>query len=185
MNIRDLSFLAVRVLSIYLFILTLKHLVGLLDFAVPTYLQLMGNDIAYAKVFLAVGVPVFVMMFGGIVLWMLAGKLSKWLVPNDSSAAEAQSTIRLKEMEGIVLSIVGLIILILSLASMVNLLLNYISVIKQDVRFDNRGYMYSIAEQVIRIAAGCLLLYKAEGIAAFLRNIRNLGLKHIKKTEDN
>ncbi|WP_256759327.1 hypothetical protein [Cohnella sp. WQ 127256] len=178
MTIRELAFLALRVLSIYLFILGLSHLTSLLDFTIPTYLQVIEHDTTYAEVFLIIGIPTFVLLVGGVILWIFAEKLSSYMVPKSSTGSGNFPT---KELEGFVLSVIGLILLILSFTSIVRLSMSYIHLINQEIGFDRKTYIYPLVEQAIRLLIGIILLFKAEGLALMLRKTRNLGLKHLSK----
>jgi hypothetical protein len=182
MKLKDLSFLVVRVLSLYLFILGLNHLVNILNFAIPAYLQVIEHDTTYAEVFFVIGIPSFILIMSSVVLWFFAEKLSRYIIPKSSS--ESESTLQSKEIEGFVLSVIGLILLILSFTSSVRIIMNVINMLNQDIRFDNqgyKGYIYLLVEQVIRFLIGIILLLKAEGFASILRKIRNSGLNHLKK----
>lgn len=179
MKLRELAFLAIRVLSIYLFILGLNHLVNLLDFTIPTYLQVIEHDTTYTEVFLIIGIPTLILLLCGVILWFFAEKLSKYIVPRNST--ESDGTFRSKDIEGFVLSVVGLILVILSFTSLARIIMNYVNMMNQDIGFDRLGFIYSLVEQGIRLLLGIILLFKAEGLAQFLRKIRNLGLKNSKQ----
>ncbi|MEX1030702.1 MAG: hypothetical protein WDZ91_11760 [Paenibacillaceae bacterium] len=176
MKLREFSFLAVRILAIYLFILGISHLVDLLNFAIPVYLQVIEDDTTYSEVFLIVGIPAFSLIIGGIVLWILAEKLSKYIMRNSST--ELETTLQTKEIEGFVLSVIGLILAILSFSIIVRISMNYIHLVNQDMQFDRQSLLYTFVEQLIRFVIGIILLIKAEGFALLLRKIRGLGLKH-------
>lgn len=179
MKIRDLAFMAIRILSIYLFILGLNHLVNILEFALPTYMQVIDYETTYTEVFFVIGIPTFILLVSSVVLWFLADKLSRFIIPKSSSESEGIS-MQSKEIEAFVLSVIGLILLVLSFTSIARMVLNYINLMDQGIVSDRLGFIYSLVEQVIRFLLGLILLFKAEGFALMLRKIRKLGSNHLK-----
>lgn len=175
MKIRELAFLAVRILGIYLFVIGLKQLVDLLQVTGSTYLEWLQHEISFMEVFLLVGFPALVLFIGGILLWIFAKPLSKCLVLKNCT--ESENTWQTRDIEGFVLSVVGLILIALSLPSLVRLVINYINIASQEVRFDRMPHVYPIIEQGIRFILGLVLLLKAEGFALILRKIRSIGTK--------
>ncbi|MFB9278393.1 hypothetical protein [Cohnella cellulosilytica] len=170
MKIGELSFLALRVLAIYFFVLGLNHLVNYLDYALPAYLQLLGDDTSYGRVFLLVGIPSILLLLISVALWLSAGKLSKFLVPPGSGEAESSSSFR--GIEAFVLAAVGLVLAVLSVSSLARILLNYANMEGQRLYIDHRSFYIALAEQVIRLLLGIVLILKAEGFAKLLRTIR-------------
>jgi hypothetical protein len=91
-----------------------------------------------------------------VVLWFLAEKVSHYLIPKNSN--DSVQSIQGKELEGFVLSVVGLILAILSIATLVRLVMNYISITNEQVHFNRQAYLFSIPEQAIRFLIGIVLL---------------------------
>lgn len=175
MKLKDLAYLAVRILSIYLFLLGLSKIVEVLNIAVPTYLQVIDYNISFLEVFLVVGVPGFILILFSMILWLFAEKLSVYLIPKN--AEETEYSVQAKDLEGFVLSLVGLILMILSFTMMVRQGMNYNNMAKHAMQFDREGFIFTFTEEVIRFLIGIILLFKAEGFALLLRKIRNMGLK--------
>ncbi|MGG3280010.1 hypothetical protein [Paenibacillus solani] len=182
MKIRDLAFMAVRILSIYLFILGLNHLVNILEFVLPTYMQVIDYETTYTEVFFVIGIPTFILLISSVVLWFLADKLSRFIIPKSSSDSKGIS-LKSEEIEGFILSVIGLILFVLSFTSIARMVLNYINLMNQGIVSDRLGSIYSLVEQVIRFLLGLILLFKAEGFALMLRKIRKLGSNHLKNDE--
>lgn len=170
MTIRELSYLVIRVMAIYFFVLGLNHLVNYLDFALPSYLQVLGDDTSYGKVFLLVGVPSILLLIISVALWFSAGKLSRSLVPSRSGENESSPSFR--GVEAFVLAVVGLILAILSFTSLARILLNYANMDAQNLFIDTRSFYIALVEQGIRLLLGIVLTIKAEGFAQMLRKIR-------------
>jgi hypothetical protein len=84
MRLSDLSYLAVRILSIYLFVQGLNQVVNLVEFTIPTYLQILKSNMSYISVFLTVGIPAVLMIIMSVILWFLAEKVSHYLTPKNS-----------------------------------------------------------------------------------------------------
>ncbi|HEX7055950.1 MAG TPA: hypothetical protein VF260_01970 [Bacilli bacterium] len=172
---KGLAFLAVRILSIYLFILGLNHLIDFLDYAFPIYLQVIEMKADYTKVLAIVGTPSLVLVICGIVLWFLADKVAQFLIAKHS--ADTELTLPLKELEGFVLSVIGLVLVIFSLSESAQLMMNLSDLTNQEIGFDIRSYRYAFVEHGIRFLLGLILLFKAEGFAFVLRKIRSSGLE--------
>ncbi len=170
MTIRELAYLAIRVMAVYFFVLGLNHLVNYLDFALPAYLQVLGEDTSYGKVFLLVGVPSILLLVISVALWLSAGKLSRSLVPSRSGENETSPSFR--GVEAFVLAVVGLVLAILAITTLARMLLNYANMDAQNLYIDNRSFYISLVEQGIRLVLGIVLTVKAEGFAQLLRKIR-------------
>lgn len=170
MKIRELAFLAIRVLAVYFFALGLNHLVAYLDYSLPAYLQVLGDDASYAEVFLLVGIPSILLLLISVALWLSAGKLSRFLVPSNSGEEESSPSFR--GIEAFVLAVVGLVLAILSFSSLARILLNYANMEGQRLYIDHRSFYIALAEQVIRLLLGIVLILKAQGFAKLLRKIR-------------
>jgi len=170
MKLRGLSFLAIRVLAIYFFVQGLNHLVNYLDFALPAYLQVLGDNKSYFDIFLLVGIPSILLLIISIVLWFLAGKISSYFVQQDSS--ESESALSFRGAESFVLAVVGLVLAILSFTTLTRLILNYVNITNQNLYIDHRSYWISFGEHMIRLLLGLVLILKAEGFALLLRKIR-------------
>jgi hypothetical protein len=185
MSIRDLAYLSVRIIAIYLFIQGLSQLVDLLNVTLPVYsqtFQLYNQSFQlegmYADLILIGIVPMLIFFIGSIVAWFLAGRLSIRMIPavhveegdNDSAVSP------LREMEGFVLSVVGLILFIVSFANFVRLIVTYSYWEGGEFAFVWRSNMAVLVEMGIRCLIGVILLVKAEGFAKLLRKIRGLGM---------
>lgn len=171
MKIRDLAFMAIRILSIYLFVLGLNHLMNILEFALPTYMQVIESETTYTEVFFVIGIPAIILLVSSVVLWFAADKLSRFLIPKGSSDP-AGIHVQSKEIEGFVLSVIGLVLVVLSFSSLARIILNDINLMNQDLVSNRMGYIYSLIEQVIRFLLGLMLMFKAEGFAHMLRKMR-------------
>src|SRR5690606_10795527 len=125
---------------IFLFILSVRHLVNFLSVTLPVYLQITEINVAYTEVILIVGIPVLLLLTGSVVLWVFAEKLSKLLLPNSSRDYEV--LLRSKEIEGFVLSVIGLVIAILSFTKLVGMTMNYINIVSKEIQFPWEGNAY-------------------------------------------
>jgi len=158
-------------------------LVNLLNFSLPVYLQVIEDDATYLELLSFVILPAVLLISCGIVLWFLADKLSRFLIPKNSDGSELTSSI--KGIEGFILSVAGLIIVIFSFSTMVRMSLSYKYMTNQEFQVDRISLMYTFVEQLIRLVIGIILLFKAEGLALALKKIRDLGLKHLRQKDGN
>ncbi len=177
MDAKSLAFLALRVLAICLFIFGLRHLANLADYSLMTYLRMLESSY---YIVLAVSAPTLVLIVGGVLLWVFADKLSRFMLPKQA-AESGGSTGDIKALEGFVFSVVGLILAILSFTRLAGAAIDYFRMANIEyLSFDQQGYLISMAEQAIRFVIGLFLIFKAEGLALLLRRFRNLGLNGIK-----
>jgi hypothetical protein len=179
-NLKDLGFLAIRVLAIYAFILGIQRLVILFENALPFYISMLDpEEYNIYGIALVAGVPALLLIIISILLWFFAGKLSGKIVP--PQAAETESPGNAMAWESFILSVVGFVISILSLSRMSFIILNYIQmerITPEYVYFDRLEYLSGLVEQLILLILGLLLILKADGLAYLLRKIRSLGFRH-------
>lgn len=172
MKLRGIAFLAVRVIAIYLFIMGVNHLINLIEYTIPAFFQFMKRDTNVFELFLLIGLPALILLFCGIFMWMCAEKISLYLIPRALLEEEIEGGFRSKQIEGFVLSVIGLILLISSSTSLVRMLIQYFTIQGQGLTFNQLGYESSLVEQIIRVILGILLLVKAEVFAQWLRKLR-------------
>lgn len=177
MKANELAFLAVRVLALVVLIMGVRQLFQLLEAAAPVYLYFAGFP--YGQLWLIAAVPALLLIALGAALWMSAGRLSRHLVPGGAAdpagaggAHPAAPSPRLKDAEGFVLSVVGLVVLVLAAARLARSVVYAVTVGGEGIRFDLDGYLYVMAEQLVLMAIGAVLLVRAEGLATRLRKIR-------------
>lgn len=174
MKIRELAYLAIRVISVYLFVLGVNHLVNLLTFALPNYVQVLKIDVSYVEIFFIAGSPTLILFISSVLLWLFAGRVSGLLVPKPST--EADQNILFHQVEGFVLSVVGLLITIHAFTRLLTTILNYVNILNQGFHGDGMNYMISIGAQAFLLIVGIVLQFRAEGFAYMLRKIRNWGI---------
>lgn len=174
MKIRELAYLAIRIFAVYLFVQGISHLVNLLSFTLPTYVQLLKIDVSYSEVFLVTGSPILILFISSVLLWVFAERLSGFLIPKQSS--ESARTVQFQQIEGFVLSVVGLLIAIHAFTNLLATIFNYVNILSQGFRVDGTEHLISIGGQAILLIVGIVLLFRAEGFAYLLRKIRNFGM---------
>ncbi len=193
MRIYDLAYLAVRVLAIWLFVSGLNQAVSLLNGSLPIFVKTFELYEIYPGMALVGIAPIALLIAGSVVMWMMTKRLAGWLVPRgarkDAAAAdsefgaggdaEASHAVRLKDMEGFVLAVIGLILFIVSFAGFVRLGLISIYYESGDYVFVRNSNLSSLVELGIRCVVGIMLMVKAEGFALALRKIRAIGLPRL------
>jgi hypothetical protein len=182
MKLKDLAYLSIKILSIYLVIIGFRQMVNILYISIPSYLLIPGQSYNAWELFFIVGVPAFLTVIAGVLLWFNAFRLALYLVPQNHDDLEI--SLQTKQLEGFVLAVVGLLLLIFSFSTLVREVLNYMNYLHNDIRFDTQGFLYRVAEQSIRLILSIILLLRAEGFALLLRKIREAGLKHNKPDRD-
>lgn len=178
MKIRDLAYLSIRVLAIYLFLLGCKQIFTLIDFTLPAYVGIPNFSSYFISMLIVLVIPSLIYVAASLTLWFLAKRISLLLIVEGSEDAEFQGN---KALEGFVLSMVGVVIVVLALSSFVKEGLLYL-VYTNDVKYTfPKNQTYRVMEQAIRLILGVILVLKAEGFALILRKIRNAGLKHLEE----
>lgn len=168
MNLRGIAFLAIRLFAIYVFLLGIRQVVNLVTVSLPVYMSTMDLDLM--QVLYVIAIPTLLLWAFGILLWMMADRWSKRMIP--PSDGQTETAIRSSHIESFVLSVVGVVIVVLAVSDLIQSVLAFLSIANQDVYFDRQNYYYRIAGQAVEIALGLVLVLKARGIAALLRKIR-------------
>ena len=177
MRLQHISYLCVKVIAIVIFLLGLNHLMNLIQYSIPSYMQIIEH-LSFFEAFLMVGFPACFLIVVSIILWFSANRLSVYLIPKAEPTEESADTSGVKQLEGYILAVIGLLLVVFSLTTIIRMLLTYtVFSTEQGFAVTNQIQLYSIVEQGLRFIIGLVLLVKAEGFARLLRKIRTLGVK--------
>jgi hypothetical protein len=182
-SIRNWSFLLVRLLSVYFIIHGFGQLFGLLSNINSTLplRNLTDNDIQWGWIDAAFASYVVAYIVLGIVLWAAAGRLSGLLVRGrEEPSDKAGAGIDFRQVEGFVLSAAGVLIVAWTLPQLAGVILDYAYLQQQDILITGyplKEQQHKILELSLRIVIGLLLIWKANGIAGFIRLAREAGMK--------
>lgn len=177
MKLQHISYLFVKVIAIVLFLLGLNQLMNLIQYSIPSYLQII-NNLSFFEAFLMVGLPACFLIIVSIIIWFSAGKVSAYLVPKEVQDEKAANIVNVKQLEGYILAVIGLLLVVFSFSTIIRMVLTYVVIpTEQGFAFTNQLQIYSMIEQGLRFIIGIVLLVKAEGFALLLRKIRGLGVK--------
>ena len=186
-SLKDLGYLAIRVLAIYVFILGIEYLVSLFQYSMPFYLSLLkSDDHNYMDIVLVTGIPALLLIAISILMWSFADKLSSILAPRQTKGTSDPENV--KAWESFVLSAVGMILVILSFSRISLVIMQIIrmeSMTPEFAVYNRQEFLFSLTEQFIKFILGLILIFKADGLAYLLRKIRSLGFKQAEAAERN
>lgn len=160
-----------------MFLQGLNQTVVLLQFSLPTYLELIKYDASMWRVLIVSGIPACLIMIVSLILWFSAQKLALKLLPKGHK--DTESSLPMKDIEAFVISIVGLILVVLSATTLLRLFLSLLNstAYSDSLNLTSSMHLYPLIEHLIRVIIGTVLLIKADGFALFLRKVRSLGLQ--------
>ena len=171
MKNKDLAFISIRILSLYIFT---KALLG-----IGSIVNLMITQIGIGIIPVKQLVFTFLNSFGlafviSILLWVFADKISSLVIGKKENLQEGHSKITLKSIQAIAISTVGLIIIVSGLPELVKVILDYNFAISQFSTTDpNLKLMttYKLIEVFVKLALGLGLFIGANKITDKLRNL--------------
>lgn len=119
MKNKDLAFILLRVLSIYLFIQSIIYLGQTINFTVISSLSTfnqMGieNNIAILNLVLGAIAPFIFLLVISIIIWIFTDKISKYIIQGNI-VNENDSDINLNNVQTMIFSIIGVLIVSLTL----------------------------------------------------------------------
>lgn len=143
----------------------------------------MGTGIV-AATFILTALPSTLLFASGIILWLYAGKLANYLVPDkepDKDPPSGDPQIRVEDIQAAAFSLVGLFILVDAAPKLIQILLNIILFSKLQhaipSEWVNITTITRIAELVIQLVLGFWLFFGSRGIVGLLRRLRETDVK--------
>ncbi|MEW6276602.1 MAG: hypothetical protein AB1556_16015 [Bacillota bacterium] len=180
MTSKDIARLSCKLFSIY----TLINAIKSLNYFVVLPLQGKSGTGMIATTLILTALPSTLLFASGIILWLYAGKLANYLVPDkmpDKDPPSGGSQIRVEDIQAVAFSVVGIFILVDAAPKLIQIVFNIIllSKLQHAIPGDwvNFTTITRIVELVIQLILGFWLFFGSRGIVGLLKRLREAGVK--------
>ncbi|MBB6634899.1 hypothetical protein [Cohnella thailandensis] len=189
MKIRDLAFVLIRLLALYIIVQGIGQLGNLFQLL---YFNEISGDAASTSIelFVAVFVACAVVYFlVGWLLWSRSGRLVRFLVGGDAFRSEAsqETSVPLREWYSLGLTLVGIVLVAQNVPGLVGYIMQLIQYATSELpsafAAARQQTWIALATVVLKLAIAFVLIFRADGIAGLIRKIRELGVKDERQTE--
>lgn len=189
MNYKAITIIAIRILSIYVFIQFLIRLLNAASyFILPLFFDSLRDDLEVVNILFNV-IPVTILFLSALFLWLYSEKIAIHIVPKETNAqtetneqiniGKVESSFNYNLLQAMVFSVVGLIIIVLTIPEITR-------VIVQLLQYNEIGMEYAIEkytidtyslliEKVIKLILGFGLFFGGRGLTGLLNKIRSWG----------
>ncbi|WNF38566.1 hypothetical protein RJD24_09150 [Bacillaceae bacterium IKA-2] len=185
MNSRFVAVLALKILAVYVIIQALKNLPMFVS-TTQMLLQLRepvpngSFSIDGGSLFLFGGItPFLLLVVIGILIWLYAEKISTYILfkqqVEDINTKEAEEQF-LKELQVVLFSLVGLLVLVHSLPQVFTIIPNLVLLSDEYTRTNYPGQMHTIYWSIgliIQIGIGFYLFFGSKGLVGLVKKIRD------------
>ena len=188
MKIRDLAFVLIRLLALYIIVQGIGQLGNL--FQLLYFNEISDSASTSIGLFVAVFVACAVVYFlVGWLLWSRSGRLARLLVGGDAFRTEAsqETSVPLREWYSLGLTLVGIVLVAQNIPGLVGYIIQLIQYATSELPSafaDARHQTWiSLTAVLLKLAIAFVLIFRADGIAGLIRKIRELGVKDDRQTE--
>lgn len=162
----DITYLACRILAIYIFFRALQHLSYL-----PLFFQGSAEPVMKVLMSLTVLVPFLILAGLGAALWIFAGRFVQYLLPNSEELGEQVLMINIEEIYAIAFAIVGVVIVAITIPEFFQAIPN-ITVLKSQAPFTDPIFKlqttFALIKNIVRLALGFGLILGRRGVSELL-----------------
>lgn len=173
MNYRALAKIACRLFAIYTFIRFVSYLPAII------YPLFMKNTNANVSITILPVLPSLILSLAfSIILWTFSEKLSRLMV--DDSNIQEETDIDYNKLQYIAFSVVGLVLVTLSIPNITSTLIEYIrmiSMVEKSAHFSFIQYKAKLAGSIVQFIIGLWLLLGSKGILNGIKKLRKVGVK--------
>lgn len=170
MTLVGVAFLVLRMFSVILFYLGITNLMKFYYLGLTSW-QVVELEFDIRAMALIHVIPALIMLAMGAVLWIYAGKFSSLFVPKDSTR-NLQNDLSFKISYNALISLVGLVIVIFSVANLCRDIPQYLLQNTYAYNPLNTQYLFNALAELIKLLLGVFLIVKANvisGIFEFLQ----------------
>lgn len=166
MNKKDIAYISLRVLSIYIFITVLHSIsINLYQLIYSSISNIgKGNNL----LILSGMIP---LLTAGIILWVYSERLVDYIILKNTRLDEKSDTMNAKDLQIIAFSIVGIILIVTAIPPLINKSI-YLTIESHPIKV---GIYLSLIEEVAKLFIGIILLFCSNGISGLIFLIRNIG----------
>ena len=184
---QELAFVAIRILSLYIFIKAFLSLAQLTHIQVINYMSMVEQfkELAERMLFpiLLVAIGPFVVLFVfSIVLWIYAESLSQFMISEKESAKlvekiDTHPSITSYDLQTIAFSVIGLILIAITIPDLFNMIPNLLKLNELDhLATDNlkMSTLISALAKIVQLLIGFGLFFGGKGISSMLKRVRGV-----------
>ncbi len=183
MNYKAITIIGLRLLSIYIVV---QFLIQLLRFAgyyiLPLFFNNLSNEIETMNILFYL-IPLIIVFLSAIFLWIYSEKIAMHILPAETNEkiniSEVESSLNLNLLQSLAFSLVGLIIIVLTLPELTTSIAklyqyNQMGIEYVTDRYTTETYLLLI-ENVIKLILGIGLFFGGKGLTGLLNKIRSWG----------
>lgn len=189
LNYKTITIIGLRLLSIYIIIQFLIQFLSLTGYyIIPFFFNDLNNQIELINSLFYL-IPVIILLLSAIILWIYSKKIANCVVPKDNdqhpnelidnSEIKVESNFNINLLQSIVFSIVGLIIIVLTIPEITTVIVRLLQYNEIGVEYATDRYTMDtyllLIENVIKLILGIGLFFGGKGLAGLLNKIRSWG----------
>ncbi|THF83479.1 hypothetical protein [Cohnella fermenti] len=195
MRIKDLAFVLIRLLALYVFVQGIGQLANLFQLLYLGRLSASLLDLSVAlfvSVFVASAAVYFL---AGWLLWSRSGRLVRLLLKSEESseaapeaaAAPEKPAVPMKEWYSLGLVLVGIVLVAANIPALIGNIAQLIQYATSELpsafASARRQTWIELVAVVLKLVIAFVLIFRADGIAGLIRKIRELGVREGRQTE--
>jgi hypothetical protein len=179
MKIRDLTFVLIRILSLYTIINGLGHLINILQIIYPYYFEDVGPTFNVLGITLLALITGVLLIAIGLFIWSKTSWIASLIVRDHKFNPEDIAAVKESQLYTLGLTLVGTFVFIESLPSVISLIGQLIQLSTTEFAEslgDQRNKVWlQIGVQTFKLALALALVLRTRGIYALVRKIRDIG----------
>ncbi|PKR78758.1 hypothetical protein CEY16_03100 [Halalkalibacillus sediminis] len=176
MNTKDFTFIALRILAVYILIQSLMDLSHIANFFIlPIFYENLQGMVQKDVINILLQLGPFLVQLGmSIVIWLYAGKLSRFFLPkqensvNQGDPDQNQPSLTAHQFQVAAVSVVGLAFIVHTLPTFLPLAQSWLSFQEVGMEYANEKVkgelLFSFLEKLLRLALGFVLFFGSKGI---------------------
>jgi hypothetical protein len=158
-----ISIISIRILSLYLILQGLSIL--------PTFTRISSSELFLLD-------PQYILIILGIIIWILAKPISKFIVGKETIPHDSTNTFSINQIEVFIFSIVGLILLVHAIPQLFSLITyrKVVATLNLDPVIEIQAlatFKSSLVYNIVKIFIGLYLLCFSKHFTDFVNKIRN------------
>lgn len=179
MNPRDLTFVLIRILSIYTIIKGLGHFINILQIIYPYYFEDVGQMFNVWGITLLALITGILLLVIGLFIWIKTAWISGLIVRDHKFSAEEIAAVKESQLYTLGLTLIGTFVFIESFPTLISLIGQLIQLSTTefaDALVDQRDKVWlQIGVQTFELALALALVLRARGVTVLIRKIKDMG----------
>ncbi len=171
MKTKDLTFIALRLLAIYLFFLGISQSINVYYIGIPGWLEITELQFDVELMVLLYSIPPVLSLSFGVLLWFFANKLTTYLIRDKIEISEYSADFKISYT--MIIAIVGIVIIIQAGTGLVEAVPTFITYKKyiMETNPSHQQFLYEMIAEVTKLIIGASLVVRADGVRVFVQRI--------------